>query len=62
MILTLADDPDDVEGLAEAVESDGGVDTLLPLLPASLQVLQATALPPETIHFVPNQTFLVQRF
>ena len=59
-IETLADDLDDVEGLAEAVEPDGGVDTLLPLLPPSLWVLQPTGLarPPETIHFVLNQTFL----
>ena len=39
---TLTDNLDDVEGLAETVESDGGVNTLSSLLPDRLYILEST--------------------
>ena len=66
MILTLTDDLDDVEGLSETVESDGGVNAHPPLLPGSFYILEATApgqagLSPGTLRLVHHLTFLGTR-
>ena len=63
MILTLTDDLDDVEGLAETVESYWGVNALPPFLLDSLCILKSTTpgLLPGTIRLVLHLAFLGAR-